>query len=217
MRFANVGKFAVLATVALCAAWVTSRVVGQTRNSKKKQVPTKTVSRPAVDAVASGPEPKSVVEFFKPTSPIAEQARKIELDRAARELVIPESLVSSGGMDGALHVTAVDGNVNVSLASSLIEADPTISYLWSLRVFDDSRNRKMLSEHYYESEMFKIALRQQTSQTFRESFALAPGAYRVQVNLHRIPDGFDLSKLADKDVWQRNAVISAYGKVKVTQ
>jgi len=216
MRFANFRKLTVLVAVSLCTAWVTSRVVGQSRNSKRKQAQSQTASKPVLDTAAIASQPKSVAEFFKPMSPIAEQARALEAGPAANSLVLPDTFVSSGGVDGVLHVTAEDGEVNVSLASRLIESNPTISFLWSLRVFDDSRNPRLLSEHYYEGQMFKVALRQQTSQTFRESFALAPGAYKVQVTLHRLPDGFDLTKLRDKDVWRDNAVISVAGKVNVS-
>jgi len=139
----------------------------------------------------------------------------MEFDRAANESVIPPTLVSSGGVVGAFHVTSADGEVNVSLTSRLIETNPTVSYLWSLRVFDGSREPKLISEHYYNDQVFKIPLRERTRPTFRESLTLRPGAYRIQVNLHRIRSGFDLAKLANKEVWLQNAVLSVTEKVKV--
>jgi hypothetical protein len=88
-------------------------------------------------------------------------------------------------------------------------------YLWSLRIYDDANDPRLLSEHYYRDQAFQVPLREKTRPTLRESFDLQPGTYQVQVCLHRLPEGFDFDRLADKAVLQPMLVLSPVSKVTV--
>jgi hypothetical protein len=209
MRLSTAVKVVVLAGVAVCTMWVTSEIVGQTRKTKKKSGP-ETASSPAntvTRAISSGA--KTVVrstEQFKPNT---------NRDAAANE-EIPDTLRSSIAVVGALGIRQIDGEVNVGLTIRTYETRPAISFLWSLRVFQDSQNPRLIFEEYYRNEIFKVPLREMAVHTFHESFALPPGSYRVQVNLHKIPEGFDFSRLTDNSTWERSLAVSVSQKVKVS-
>jgi hypothetical protein len=120
-----------------------------------------------------------------------------ELARTPSKRPISPTLVNQGGVQ-SMKLTAAPGGAQVLAELSLIESSPAVSYLWSLKVYDGSKPRKLLSEHYYKDKMFKVALREEAHATFSEQIALQPGKYEVEVCLYRLPDTFDLSKLADE-------------------
>jgi hypothetical protein len=214
MRLGSIGRLILVVVVVSSATWVTSRLVGQTRYSKQRVG----ADKGAAGRVAADAKRPSVIK-----TTVVKRKRALGVDAlaeaaAVRDLpagAIPVTPKSSVGAVGSLKANVVDGQVEVALASEALETDPRVYFLWSLRVFADGPGRKLLSEHYYKDQTFKVQLGERTEQTFHESFALAPGAYRVQVNLHRIREGFDLAKLVQKDVWQRSTAISISEKVVV--
>ncbi len=178
---------AILAGVCL----LTAAIVGQV-GSHRKNPPL----QPSSASSVRRDSPSLVLGELK-QFPQGTPVDKGRVGEAGAKRTISPTLISSGGVQ-SMKLTAAPRGAQVLAKYSLVESSPAVSYLWSLRVYDGSKPPKILSEHYYKEKLFKIALREEAHPTFSEQIALQPGSYQVEVCLYRLPDTFDLTKLADE-------------------
>jgi hypothetical protein len=177
---------AILAGVCLLTAAFVSRVVSSREKPSFQQRSAGSVRRNSPSLVLG--ELKRIPEG----TPVGEAG----LGKAAKPTISP-TLISSGQVQ-SMKLTPVPGGAQVAAQFSLVESSPAVSYLWTLRVYNGSKPPRLLSEQYYKEKLFKIALREEAHSSFSEQIALQPGSYQVEVCLYRLPDTFDLSKLADE-------------------
>jgi hypothetical protein len=214
MRVPTASKIAVLVALALSTSWVTRAMVGQTGSPRKRSGTPQTPPRVRADETSAHGTTETVVADLKrlPAGAVLGDGLQGQFDGAPE--AIPPNLVNYGGAD-AMRATVNGRNVTVAVKASLIETSPEVYYLWSVRVYDGSNKPKVLSEHYYGNQIFKIALRERARPTFSDSFDLEPGTYRVQVALHRLKEGFDVSRLADEAVRGPTLVLGPISTVTV--
>lgn len=100
---------------------------------------------------------------------------------------------------GSFDAVAEGRKVVISANFPILEKPPHATFLWTLRVYGATGNRKKtksLSEQYYVNQTFHLPADQvEMSPTFKETIELEPGTYRVHVSLYKLRGNFDFSTL----------------------
>ena len=90
--------------------------------------------------------------------------------------------------------------VKVYQKVKLLDKNPKIGYMWSVRIvnmIDDSD----VSLRHYDQQIFYMADEQYHFSAFTDSIPVPPGAYRVVLSLYRLKPGLDLDKAARDNVY----------------
>ena len=91
-----------------------------------------------------------------------------------------------------INVDVTDDVVSVKAQADIYQTIPTTSYVWSLRIFENTRQAKMVSEHHYTDRAFTLPPGETSMQpTFADQFALPPGQYRVVLRLYSVGANWD--------------------------
>ncbi len=97
-----------------------------------------------------------------------------------------------------MKVSSEGGWVGVAAAADLIDKRDGFRYRWMLNVYEVESKQRVV--HFnYDQQIFSVPSHE-AQPTFTDRVQLQPGDYRVEVVLHRIPGGFDLSQLEDASV-----------------
>jgi hypothetical protein len=207
MKAATLGKFVVLGAVAVSTWWLTSKIVAQTRASRKKTAEQTSGVRAAKDE--KRPRVTTASKSLKVLEPGVAPA-------GFDDGIVPPSLVNSANIE-SIEVLSDGPAVGVSVGARIIETQDMI-YVWSLRVHNQAGAKpKLISERYYREQVFKVTPGEFSHPTFNERFELAPGVYKVVVSLHRVPLNFDLAKLGPPETKPPGTIlISGSRKITVT-
>jgi hypothetical protein len=91
-----------------------------------------------------------------------------------------------------MKVTVDDEIVTVEGLALVAETDPTVQYIWSIRVYDAPKGGKLLKErHYTDAPISGLG---EIAATCRHDLILGPGQYRIELYLYCVPAGFDFSR-----------------------
>ena len=204
MKVAARGKILLVGVVAVCTWAATTAILAQTRSSKKRG--------DARDGVA-GPVGRTVEVKVAAAQGGINQMSGVEPPALPRG-AIPAPMTSFISLD-RMEAATSGRAVTVSMGAGILESLPNVAFIWSVRVYDPPPGRKLLSQHDYNTQIFRTPPGEQVHPTFQDSFPLPPGRYVVQVNLHRISQNFDLSKLADENPNELTRVVSGWKEVVV--
>jgi len=136
---------------------------------------TSTVSRPLVPADLVPPADPFAEEMQRPISP------------------------SFQGMWAALPMTVTvegDGWVSIAARFAVVNNEPGVRLVWSLRIYEDSKRRPLLTEHHYEETAVHLAeVPWRGYPEFHDRIRLAPGGYRLELRLYGVLPGQRLDRL----------------------
>jgi hypothetical protein len=98
---------------------------------------------------------------------------------------------------GLMTVTAEgDGWLSIAARFAVVNNEPNVRLVWSLRIYEDSKRRLLLKEHHYEeSAIHLVELPWRGYPEFHDRIHLAPGAYRLELRLYGALPGQRLDRL----------------------
>ena len=103
------------------------------------------------------------------------------------------------GMWAALPMTVTvegDGWVSIAARFAVVNNEPGVRLVWSLRIYEDSKRRPLLTEHHYEEAAVLLAeLPWRGYPEFHDRIRLAPGGYRLELRLYGVLPGQRLDRL----------------------
>lgn len=174
MRRRTSAKLAILVALGICSSLTTSLVIDLGHPTKAAQVP----------------NDHSVTTVQMATNAPAAALNAMQ-NGGAR---IPT--VASFRMRG-MDVAMVGDVVRVSAAVWGVDNRPSVSYIWTLRVYDT--NGTAVLEQHYDKQVFSPPVGQEMTPTFDDAFQLAPGRYKVSLTLYELSRAFGVEKLKASD------------------
>jgi hypothetical protein len=111
-------------------------------------------------------------------------------------------------------VTAEGRQVLVSAIANIYETRPNIRYHWTLNVYDESSNKKIITKNFND-QIFSPNLGEPSAPSFEDQGSLPSGAYRVELILHSFPRDFDLSGLEDDGIEKSVRAATQFRKIQI--
>lgn len=126
--------------------------------------------------------------------PVHNQPNQLPGSAAARLLIFPQ-----------FTTEVTDRILSVSGKARIYETDQKVSYVWSLRIFQDGGIAKLFREHHYTDHPITLNEGRATAQPeFLDQVILPPGKYKVELTLYAVPLDFDFLKLKRGEDIQRS-------------
>lgn len=87
--------------------------------------------------------------------------------------------------------------VHVTGKVDLYETNPTVSYVWLLRVYEQDNKQMPLFERHYLEQIASVSREQPTATpTFEEVLPLMPGSYKIELSYYGVPANFAFERIA---------------------
>lgn len=215
-----------LPAVGLLAVWSASSIVAQAKFTGTNGGAGQTGEAKRSNQVARPPTIGTTLETVRVADAGMPGAVKTDPQAAFEEFVRSPSVLANANLL-QMEATTDGRRVIVSESAHIMEKSPDASYVWAVRVYRDGRklpgqpvrplSERLLSEHYYLDQVFKVpAASMQMTPTFKDSFALEPGVYHVQVTLHRVRPNFDARQLTPQTMKQFKSRVGGIQRVVVT-
>jgi len=220
MRSLTAIKIVGLVALGLGASVLTSSLLGQ--QSPKPKGKSREIGK--AKAVAQAPKlAENKVGPLKKITPeeMAERARRMaDPEFQAREFHAMEDALRADRSVGSdftsreMSVVAKGNEVSIAARVWMYEARPAKQYRWTLRVHERSRKLTVIDRDYND-QIFTLPAGKLMDPTFNEVVRLAPGEYSVEIILDGFTEGFDLTKLKDRDIERQQRVLSNIQRVTV--
>jgi hypothetical protein len=162
------------------------RLYAQRPDAKKTQ---KSAPRPAetIPPAAVGPAYEVVTTPEPEANGVADPKRPAALRASASSRLIESS------------ITAVEGGLQFHGKLYLLDTNPEMKYMWSVKVVRADNPDDPFIRHY-DQQIFTILNSDEKIISFDETIAFEPGDYSAVVSLYKLKPGLDLSNTDDNRV-----------------
>lgn len=104
-------------------------------------------------------------------------------------------------------VTTSPGKVSIEAKVKIFESQPSLVYMWTVLI-RDANTDELVSVINYDRQKFSVTSNDTIRPTFKDSFPLAPGTYRVEWRLYDVTRHDDFSELNRSTVSHPDVVLS---------
>lgn len=198
MQASTFVKTALIVSLGVCSAFITSSVMGQRRAAPVQKPSAAKTSKAAVANVRGA---------------ITRSAGHVEAVLPPGEQPAPFKAVASfHWQNSSVEVTA--GVVTFSAIVDMMDTRPNVSYVWELSAKNNT-NQVVAFTQVYDQQIFNLLDQARHNVTFKEDFTLKPGDYKVKLKLYQIASDSDIKKLIKNKMADATLILSGAKDVSI--
>ena len=140
-------------------------------------------------------QPPNISENFMTTKGQSKLTDENLVQLLQKPLILPENGIRASRLT-YLAVEGGGGMMFVQGMGEIIDTTPDLQYVWLLRIYANEGSKQLINEHHYIAQAITLAEgEQKASPTFKDSFDMNPGSYRVELTLYGVPKDFNFGDL----------------------